>query len=148
MQEVQAGEVEVTFPSQTQFVHMVTMMANNAATMAGFDRSVAGKVAIATDEAVTNVIRHAYKGKPNHTIKLRITINSESLVLEIFHKGQPLRNESINLPDMKQYIAERRKGGLGLLLITKFMDEVDYHIGKENCCSMKKYRKRDQKGAP
>ncbi len=148
MHEIQAGNIEVIFPSQTQFVHMVTMMANNAATMAGFDRSVAGKVAIATDEAVTNVIRHAYKGKGNKTIKLKITINAESLMLEIFHTGRPLRSESIHLPDMEQYIAERRKGGLGLLLITKFMDEVDYHVGEENCCSMKKYRKRDQAGAP
>ena len=146
MHEIQAGEIEVTFPSQTQFVHMVTMVANNAATMAGFERSVAGKVAIATDEAVTNVIRHAYNNKPDKQIKLKSTISAEPLTLEIFHTGRPLRNESIKLPDMEQYIAERRKGGLGLLLITKFMDEVDYHVGKENCCSMKKYRKRDHAG--
>lgn len=147
MHEVHAGEVEITFPSQTQFVHMVTMMANHAATMAGFDRSVAGKVQIATDEAVTNVIKHAYKGRGDKTIKLKITINADCLILELFHTGRPLRKESIHLPDMEQYIAERRKGGLGLFLITKFMDEVDYVVGDENCCSMKKYRKRDGAGA-
>lgn len=147
MTETRAGEIQVTFPSQTQYIHMVTSMANNAAMMAGFERSVAGKVAIACDEAVTNVIRHAYKGQSNKTVRMKITIDVDALVIEIFHTGQPLKKENIKLPDMDKYIKEKRRGGLGLLLITKFMDEVDYVVGSENCCLLKKYRKTEQQGA-
>jgi len=146
MNKVLAGEIQATFPSQTQYVHLITTMANNAAAIAGFDRSVAGKVAIATDEAITNVIRHAYKGKTNKTIKIKICINDDSLTVAIYHSGDPLHNEDIKLPDMEEYIRERRVGGLGLFLITKFMDEVDYVVGKQNCCLLTKYRNSDKSG--
>lgn len=146
MSDLQAGEIQITFPSQTQFVHLVTMMANNAATIAGFDRSVAGKVGIATDEAVTNVIKHAYGGKPDKTIRLKIRIDADGLVMWIYHTGDPLRKESIKLPDMEEYIKARRVGGLGLLLISKLMDEVDYVVGKEHCCLLKKYKNPGRDG--
>lgn len=146
MNEPFSGQVEVTFPSQTRFLYMITMLANNAALLAGFDQSVAGKVGIATDEAVTNVIKHAYKGATDKTIKVKIEIQDDGLTLEIFHKGAPLRNEDIKLPDMDEYIKARRVGGLGLFLITKLMDEVDYVVGEEHCCKLKKYRQTDAAG--
>ena len=141
MKDLQTGEIMVTFPSQTQYVHMVTNFASHAAIMAGFDKTAAGKVAIATDEAVTNVIKHAYNGNPGKSITLKVEINPESLVLKVFHTGRALRREDVRLPVMEQYIKERRVGGLGLFIINKFMDRVDYLVGEENCCQMTKYRK-------
>lgn len=141
MKELEEGEVEITFPSQTRFVHMVTTLASTAATMAGFDKKVAGKVAIATDEAVTNVIRHAYKGKGSNQITLKVNITKESLILEVLHAGEALSNDDVKLPVMEEYIKERRVGGLGLFIINKFMDKVDYLEGKESGCRMTKFRK-------
>jgi len=147
MSEFHGGVVQITFPSHTQYIHMVSSLACNAAMMVGFDRGSAGKVAIACDEAVTNVIRHAYRGEAEHEVRMRITFDGKALVIEIFHTGLPLNKENVQLPDMDRYLAEKRRGGLGLLLITKFMDEVDYLVGSENCCTLKKYRTTDQKGA-
>lgn len=141
MTDQQKGNILVTFPSQNQYVHMITMVASNAASIAGFDKSVAGKVAIATDEAVTNVIKHAYGGKPDYTITFKVEITPESLIIKIIHTGAALSKKSIVLPDMKKYIEERRRGGLGLLIMNQFMDEVDYQEGKQHCCQMTKYRK-------
>ena len=141
MKDLQQGEISMTFPSQTSYVHMATMVANNAASIAGFDEGIAGKVAIATDEAVTNVIRHAYKGKPDKQITLKVEITKESLIIKILHTGKALKKEDIHLPVMKEYIANRRVGGLGLYIINQFMDEVDYLVGKEHCCQMTKYRR-------
>jgi len=141
MTDLEQGEIQVTFPSKTQYVHMITSLASNAATIAGFDKGVAGKVAIAVDEAITNVIRHAYKGSGEHTITFKIEITPESLVIKVLHTGEALREEDIRLPVMEKYIKERRVGGLGLFIINKFMDRVDYLVGDENCCQMTKYRK-------
>jgi serine/threonine-protein kinase RsbW len=141
MKELEEGEVEVTFPSQTRFVHMVTSLASTAATMAGFDKKVAGKVGIATDEAVTNVIRHAYKGKGSNKITLKVNITKESLILEVLHAGEALDGNDVKLPIMEEYIKKRQVGGLGLFIINKFMDEVDYLVGEESGCRMTKYRK-------
>lgn len=141
MKELEEGEVEVTFPSQTRFVHMMTTLASTAATMAGFDDKVAGKVAIATDEAVTNVIRHAYKGKASNKIKLKVKVTKESLILEVLHSGEALKEDDVKLPIMEEYIKNKQVGGLGLFIINKFMDEVDYLVGEASGCRMTKYRK-------
>lgn len=141
MTDLDQGEIQVTFPSRTQFVHMITSMASHAAIIAGFDKGVAGKVAIAVDEAITNVIRHAYKGEGHHTITFRIEITADSLVIKVLHTGEALRKEDIRLPVMEKYIEDRRVGGLGLFIINKFMDRVDYLVGDENCCQMTKFRK-------
>lgn len=143
MADTQMGDIRVTFPSQNQYIHLVTMVARNAASVAGFSDSVAGKIAIATDEAVTNVIKHAYKGKPGFEITLSATITPESLILQIRHTGEALTKDAIKLPIMKEYIRDRRVGGLGLYIINQFMDEVDYLVGKEHCCQMTKYRNKD-----
>lgn len=141
MTDQHKGNIMVTFPSQNQYVHMITMVASNAAAIAGFDKSVAGKVAIATDEAVTNVIKHAYGGQGDHTITFKVEITPESMVIKVLHSGAALSKESIVLPDMKEYIEKRKRGGLGLLIMNQFMDEVDYLEGKQHCCQMTKYRK-------
>lgn len=146
MTNLQQGEIQVTFPSQTEYVHMVTTIAGNAAAIAGFDEKIAGKVLIATDEAVTNVIRHAYGGDPDREITMAISITPESLIIRLFHNGNALREEDIKLPDMDKYIQEKKPGGLGLFIINKFMDEVDYLTGEPHCCQMKKYRKEVKAG--
>ena len=146
MKKLKPGEVEVTFPSDTVYVHLAITVASNAAAIAGFDKSAAGKVAVATDEAVTNVIKHAYGGKTNKFITLKATITPESLTLKVVHTGKALTNEDIKLPVMSDYIKERRKGGLGLYIMKQFMDEVNYLVGKEHCCKMTKYRNQEKSG--
>ncbi|CAM2067661.1 ATP-binding protein [Sulfidibacter corallicola] len=147
MNDLQTGKVEVTFPSQTEFVHMITVLASNAATVAGFDKKQAGKVAIATDEAVTNVIRHAYGGRSDKIINFTVEITPKSLILKVSHTGKALKKNEIRLPVMEEYIKKKQPGGLGLFIIDKFMDEVDYLAGEEHCCLMTKYRNMDQSGA-
>ena len=145
MSDCQQGNVCLSFPSETKYIHMVTMLANHAATMAGFSKQTAGKIAIATDEAVTNIIKHAYEGKSDKVIRLQVNINPDTLVLDVIHSGKPLTNDDIRLPVMEEYIKNRRVGGLGLFLITKFVDEVDYLVGDEHRCKMTLYRKNKDK---
>lgn len=147
MADLNRGEIMVTFPSTLEYVHLATTVASNAAAIAGFDKAVAGKVAVATDEAVTNVIKHAYGSQPNHRITLKAEITPESLTLKVVHTGKALTNEEVKLPNMSEYIRDRRRGGLGLYIIKQFMDEVDYLVGQEHCCQMTKYRNLDKSGA-
>jgi len=121
---------------------MATEFAREAALIAEFDEKMAAQISVATDEAVTNVVKHAYKGRNDELIRLVAEITDEALVLKIFHTGIPLKKSEIKLPDMKAYLKERRRGGLGILLMTKLMDEIDYREGKEHCCEMKKYREK------
>ncbi len=135
-------QFRLVIPSQTRYLNLVTGLAKRAALVAGMDDAAAAKVSIAVDEAVTNVILHAYHGEGEHSVELELRFTPTALEVHILHSGQGLRQDQIVLPDPKEYIRHPRKGGLGLLLMSRFMDEVrfgeDGGSGRNECCLIKK----------
>ena len=95
---------------------------------------------LALEEAVTNVIIHAYHGEGDHSVELELRFTEEALEIHILHSGQGIRGDQLVLPDPKEYIKHPRKGGLGLLLMSRFMDEIRYIETGEGseCCMIKR----------
>lgn len=81
---------------------------------------------LAVDEALTNVIEHAYEGRDDARVELSVTHEGDSFTIVISHDGLGFDPASQPDVDLKQHIAERRVGGLGLFLMKKLMDEVEY----------------------
>jgi anti-sigma regulatory factor (Ser/Thr protein kinase) len=127
-------------PSQTRYLNLVTNLAKRASMAVGLDDSAAAKVSIAVDEAVTNIILHAYKDDPNQVVEIELRFVSGSLEVHLFHTGHGLRNDQISLPDPNEYVRHPRKGGLGLLLMSRFMDEVRFqeNDNRSECCMIKR----------
>lgn len=123
------NEFKLVIPSQTRYLNLVTGLAKRAAVVAGLDDATAAKVSIAVDEAVTNVILHAYHGETEHSVELALRFTDEALEIRIHHTGDAIREDQVLLPDPKEYVKHPRKGGLGLLLMSRFMDEV--HFGQD-----------------
>ena len=113
-------------PSQTRYLNLVTGLAKRASAVAGMDDATSAKVSIAVDEAVTNVIVHAYSGEADHLVDIELRFLPQSLEVHIYHTGRPLRENEIVLPDPREYVKHPRKGGLGLLLMSRFMDEIRF----------------------
>ena len=87
------GEPEtlrVTLPSDTGLLHLISNLTRNAANAAGFPDADADKVALATDEAVTNVIQHAYHGEKGRLIELLVELSDEGIEIRVIHDGDPL----------------------------------------------------------
>jgi serine/threonine-protein kinase RsbW len=135
-------QFRLVIPSQTRYLNLVTGLAKRAALVAGLDDAAAAKVSIAVDEAVTNVIIHAYHGEGDHSVELEIRFTARALEIHILHSGQGIQGDQVLIPDPKEYIKHPRKGGLGLLLMSRFMDEVrfkaDEGSGRNECCLIKK----------
>jgi anti-sigma regulatory factor (Ser/Thr protein kinase) len=135
-----APEPEVfrlTIPSQTRYLNLVTGMAKRGALVAGMDDAMASKVSIAVDEAVTNVIIHAYGESPEHWVDIELRFVPEALEVCISHSGVALDEREVVVPDPGEYVKHPRKGGLGLLLMSRFMDEVHFaDSGGRNECRM------------
>lgn len=92
----------------------------------GMDNDAASGVVLSVDEAVTNVIKHAYKGDNSQPIDLVLTPIGEpdptALTVCLSDRGQYADASEIrprNLDDV-------RPGGLGVHIIIKCMDEVTY----------------------
>ncbi len=138
--KVDHAQFRLVIPSQTRYLNLVTGLAKRAALVAGMDDATAAKVSIAVDEAVTNVILHAYHGEGEHSVELEVRFTEVALEIHILHSGQGIRQDQVVLPDPKEYIKHPRKGGLGLLLMSRFMDEIHFQDvgGRSECCMIKR----------
>lgn len=83
-------------------------------------------ILLAIEEACTNVIRHAYLYGPG-TIRIKVKILPTRVTFSIFDKGRRFDFNRTETPDLERYVKTGRKGGLGLYLIRKMMDTVDYY---------------------
>lgn len=130
----------LVIPSQTRYLNLVTGLAKRASLVAGLDDATAAKVSIAMDEAVTNVIMHAYRGAADHLVEIELRFAASALEIRIWHEGEGLREADVVLPDPREYVKHPRKGGLGLLLMSRFMDEVHFQEGpgRNACCMIKR----------
>ena len=129
----------LVIPSQTRYLNLVTGLAKRAAAVAGMDDATSAKISIAVDEAVTNVIVHAYAGEADHLVDIELRFLAQALEVHICHNGRAIRTNEVVLPDPREYIKHPRKGGLGLLLMSRFMDEIRFTEPGEGseCCMVK-----------
>jgi len=106
----------------------------------GIADNIAFRVALALEEAVTNVIAHAFaEMPPPHIITVRLDITPRMLVAEISDNGRPFDPTAAPAPDLSLPIEQRSAGGLGIHLIRSMMDRVRYRRrGDKNLLRLEK----------
>ena len=137
--------MELRFPSDSKYLNMVHELTRLLAETTGFETSEAEKIALAVDEATTNVVQHAYAGEQDHEIEVHFDPEGDSLEIVIFHDGKPLESMPVPEFDLDDLVAERKTGGLGLTIMRQMMDKVEHTkagTGK-NKCVMVRYKQRD-----
>jgi len=77
-------------------------------------------------------------------IKVKFTLIQEKIKIEIIdegEKGQMFNPDELSAVDKERYLQNLSRGGLGVHLIKKIMDEVEYTVspGVQNCLRMVKY---------
>lgn len=94
---------------------------------AGYSSLRTGEVQLAVEEAVVNIIRHAYIGIPGD-IELIWESGPEpgNSILEIEDTGVPFDVRSVPPPDLRSGLEDRKIGGLGVFFLLNMVDEVDY----------------------
>ncbi len=118
----------VTIDSKTDRLSYVREFISNAARTFGFDEESVSKIALAVDEACTNIIKHSYEFASNRQIDINIVTNKTSFEIIITHDGKLFDPNRVQEPDMKDYINHPRRGGLGIHLMRLLMDGVEYRI--------------------
>lgn len=98
----------------------------NSARTIGFEDDIIGKIILAVDEACTNIIKHAYRYNSEGIIEINIKSEKSKFTIQITDNGINFDPEAIPEPDIKEYHKQHRSGGLGMFLIKKLMDEVQY----------------------
>lgn len=132
--------------SRTELLSDMRTFVSDAARRFGFSENEVGKIELAIDEACTNIIKHAYKFNPDGIIEIRISSQKgdsspTKFVVDIYDSGISFDSSKYTAPDMKEYFKKLRHGGLGIVLMKKLMDEVEYgHMsGQQNSIRLVKY---------
>ena len=87
----------------------------------GFTPKDAYQIKTAIDEALTNVVRHAYKKEPGK-IKIEVTFNHDTMTIKIKDWGKPMEHRKKTGP--VDLMKRKKDHGLGLVLIDRLMDKV------------------------
>ena len=132
---------KLRIPSLTVNLQIIREFVIKVATKAGFNEENQEQIALAVDEACTNVIKHAHKYNSRKPIEILLYIDSKKIKIIISDKGSGFDVSKVKDPDLKKYIKESRHSGLGIYLIKALMDDVKYAFkpGVRNTVEMIKY---------
>jgi serine/threonine-protein kinase RsbW len=132
---------QLRIPSQTDNLEIIREFVSRVARKVGFKDDDVGKIELAVDEACANVIEHAYQKDDKQPIDIVIQIDYQKFTVIITDRGRGFNSKKIKTPDMKEYLAQMRVGGLGIYLMRTLMDEIDFDVkpGKRNQVKMSKY---------
>ncbi|NLF88203.1 ATP-binding protein [Candidatus Bathyarchaeota archaeon] len=98
-------------------------------------------VQLALDEALTNVIEHAYEGQQGGKIIIRCALSDskKEFTVKLVDYGKPFDPKAVAAPDTEAALEDRRRGGLGIFFMKHYIQTVKYAAnGKENELTMTK----------
>lgn len=136
-----AKTLKKTILSDTDNLLEVREFVSAAARDFGFSDDETSKIALAVDEACTNIIKHAYKNRPDKTIQVAIVRQPNKFEISIIDEGEKFDPETIKPLNLKDHLSHYRRGGLGVYLMRTLMDQVEYHTisGKKNEVRLTKF---------
>ncbi len=99
----------------------------------------AHKLMLAVDEVCANLIIHANNCNPSSTIALDMKFTNEEIIFTFTDKGVGLDINNYQAPSMDEIVSSRRQGGLGLMLVNRIMDKIEFTTEKNyNICRLRK----------
>lgn len=128
-------------PSSTRYLEKVRRFVEVHAREADFAEDAIEQFKIAVDEACTNIIKHAYHGDDGKEIDLAVIIDDDRFTVRIRDEGLSFEPQKYSEPNIFELAQSRRKGGFGVQIMKRLMDDVQYRtMGHTNEVSLTKYR--------
>jgi anti-sigma regulatory factor (Ser/Thr protein kinase) len=129
-----------TFPADARYLGEALDFIRKTMKDAGVADDAAGRVELAAEEVFVNIALYAYKGnEPRGDISIRCDASPETVFLEFADGGTPFNPLERKAPDISLAAEEREPGGLGIFMIRKIMDAIEYRREEgKNVLSMSK----------
>jgi anti-sigma regulatory factor (Ser/Thr protein kinase) len=120
-------QVKFAMPSDPRYLPVVRGAIGPLAAAIGWDEKESGAITLAVDEALANIIRHAYHSRADGLIELECRESADGLEIMALDNG--------DAPDKSKICARElgcdQPGGLGTHIIKKVMDTVSYEASPE-----------------
>lgn len=101
---------------------------------------ILNQIVLAVDEISANLIIHANHEDNSKFMELAINRVNGSLLFEISDNGVSFQQKAYKDPDIEEHIRIGKKGGVGIAIVNRIMDKVEYSSsnGKNVCRLYKK----------
>ncbi|RNI26023.1 ATP-binding protein [Rufibacter latericius] len=101
---------------------------------------ILNQIILAVDEICANLIIHSNKEDSRKNLCLTIFYNTQEIVIELEDNGIPFDQSNYKKPNILAKIKDGEKGGVGVALVNRIMDKVEYSVQDSgNICRMYKY---------
>jgi len=119
---------ELTIPNDTACLCLVRKAVAEVIQGSAFPRKDVHLLTLSVDEAVANIIEHAYAGcRPGEKeIEIILEADAEKFEVVVYDSGREFDPSSIPEVNIKEHVRQGRKNGLGLFIMRQIMDEVNY----------------------
>ncbi len=109
----------------------VTAFVNGCLAPAGCPTRVMHQIDLAVDEIFSNIALYAYGGKTGSAaVQVEINGHTPAAVLTFTDGGKPFNPLEREDPDVTLPAEERKIGGLGIYIVKKTMDQMEYEYRK------------------
>ncbi|HSE87328.1 MAG TPA: SpoIIE family protein phosphatase, partial [Candidatus Binatia bacterium] len=137
--EKMTEHVEIKLSNKLSELDRVNQILAEFARRHGLAPHVGHDLNLALEEILTNIISYGYTDNREHEIKVRLSAQPGEVSVEIEDDGQPFNPLEAPEPDTTKPLEERTIGGLGIHLVRKLMDGLEYQRQQgKNLLVMKK----------
>jgi serine/threonine-protein kinase RsbW len=81
---------------------------------------------LAVDEVCANLMIHSHQCDPDKCLELFVRIDKSEVIFEIRDTGNGFNITNYKEPSIREIITEKKKGGLGLMLVRRIMDNIEF----------------------
>ncbi|MGE7022722.1 anti-sigma B factor RsbW [Solibacillus cecembensis] len=140
--------IEIRVPAKPQYVSVIRLMISGLAVRVGFSYDEIEDLKIATSEAVTNVVHHAYKESDEGEVVVGCALFEDKIEIMVSDYGVSFNFEEIKSKvgpyHEEDNVELLREGGLGIYLMETLMDEVKMNNEGGVTVFMTKYVTKEQ----
>jgi serine/threonine-protein kinase RsbW len=133
-------EIAQSFPSEYSQLKEICRFVTDFAHSSGFSEEETYQIAMAVDEACSNIIEHAYGGEKQGVIDCSCNFVESELIILLRDDGRPFSPGDIPKPNINAALKKRKNHGLGYFFMQNTMDDVSYspNSGNGNLLSLRK----------
>lgn len=136
------SEVQFVITNRIEELGVLSEKIEKLAQVWDLSESMAINLNLVLEEAVSNIIFYAFESPDNQNISISIRFEPNLLSIRIADGGKPFDPTIHEEPDILLPAEDRPVGGLGIFLITKIMDSVNYtRQNDQNILTLNKYLK-------
>lgn len=124
----------------TDKLQEIRQFVTDVLTQHGLSEVETHKIVLAVDEVCANLIIHSHRCNANESIELSVEFTDDNrTIFEIKDHGTAFNITKYEEPSLTEIIRSKKKGGIGLMLVNRIMDKIEFYQDKGyNICRLTK----------